>query len=112
VSQKHVDRLIEIAQRLDELAEEIPELEALSEELGRLAEAWPMDRPQTPEWLAEIRQIVERRAAEVLYERYGATNNTSGNRYVTIDLPNPGYMYGQTITPPAFDPKSLRVSGI
>lgn len=70
------DRLLEIAQRLDELSEEMPELAALSEEIGLAAEQaffQPVNatvNPGTavmPRWLAEVRQVVERAMQE---ERY------------------------------------------
>lgn len=87
------ERLLEVAQRLDELSEDLPELQDLSEQLGRIADSWPAPQPQRsgdiPEWLAQIQQIMEQRAAEVLYERYGARDPSSG--YVTVNLPNPHY---------------------
>ena len=64
------ERLISVAQRLDELAEEhdIPELATLSEEMGFVAEHWPSDHPlpgpnsgaQMPGYLRRIYEVVER----------------------------------------------------
>lgn len=63
-------RLLEIAQRLDELAEDGPsELVTLSEELGTLAERWPEDRgrDRTSVYVQEIEDLIDRAAQEKMY---------------------------------------------
>lgn len=74
------DRLLEIAQRLDELSEEMPELASLSEEIGLAAEqAFRVKPPQESSGaleamllrrLNEINQIASRAVQEA-----GYTNN-------------------------------------
>lgn len=83
-----------IAQRLDELADEgPPELLDLAEDLGRIADMWPTDPPPSregdPRWLQEIREVLERAAAEILHDRYGGS--TSQGPTLTVSIPNPNY---------------------
>lgn len=110
---EHADRLIEIAQRLDELAEDGPsELVALGEELGRIAVAWPEPQPpqvraDAPEWLMEIQKIVERHSERIMAHRY---RNSADPRtpYLTVNLPNPAYYYSAGL----HDPKAFaQISG-
>lgn len=57
------ERLISVAQRLDELAEEhdIPELATLSEEMGLVAERWPREQaPGDPLDPAVLREHLHR----------------------------------------------------
>lgn len=122
----HISRLTEIAQRLDELSDEGPtELAALAEEMGAAVEGLEQEfirlteRPlQTgqilPEYLREIQSIVERRAEEVIYHRYGNSNPASP--YITINIPNRGHYDAvayDRLAGPVLDPKAIsKIAGI
>jgi hypothetical protein len=60
-------RLLEIAQRLDELSEDgASELQALSTELGTIADNWPDEKPpaEIPNWAREMRGVMFRALME------------------------------------------------
>jgi hypothetical protein len=65
------EQLMRIAQRLDELAEDGPsELTALSEELGVIADAWPVEkREKRPRWMEEIEHLFRQAVEEEVFLR-------------------------------------------
>lgn len=73
----HIERLLDVAKRLDEMADDGPdELTTLSEEIGVIAAALE-DRPRPsrtealPRWMQDIQNIVERNAEEITYRSRG-----------------------------------------
>lgn len=101
----HAQRLIEIAQRLDELSGDgESELQSLSAELGEIADAWTdpnqiapgLRTYQTPRWVYEMQKIME----QAMQERYYSMGNSlSGNRMemlreITVaEQSNPTYTF-------------------
>lgn len=98
-----LDRLVEVGQRLDELSDDLPELAELSEEIGKIAERWPQPEPQRgpdiPEYLAQIQQIMERGAEEILYRRYGGPRTGTNSPYITVNIPNHAYYDAGLLNP-------------
>lgn len=108
---RSLDRLIEISQRLDELSDDLPELADLGEELGKIADTWPTTSSDPraegaiPRYMAEIQQVLERAAEEILYNRYGPGNPHSP--YVTFSMPN------RMFAPPSQSPVDFaKITGI
>jgi hypothetical protein len=97
----YAERLIALAQQLDELSDDMPELGSISEELGRIADAWPENRlNEDPRWLQHLRGFVEQAAMEIVAERHG-TVNTATNGMSRISVPS--FVYASA-TP---DPQAL-----
>jgi hypothetical protein len=81
------EQLMRIAQRLDELAEDGPsELTALSEEIGVIADAWPVEkREKRPRWMEEMEHLFRRAVEEEMYRRDPYANRTHAAQMV-MDL--------------------------
>ncbi len=100
-----LERILDVAQRLDEMVEEGPsELTTLSDELGKAVAALedaprsnqvPQSRPQ-PRWAQELRRMVEQAAVEIIDERYGEMNrgySDPNDPYITLRIPRNDYRY-------------------